>query len=55
MFWTSFEKTGFILRNYKTIKLQPLMSELSKRPMISKVPSLCTFPKSCVAIKEQEL
>jgi hypothetical protein len=36
-------------------KLQPRISELSKRPITSKEPSLYTFPRSCVAMKAHEL
>ncbi len=40
--------------DYKTIKLQPLISLESNRPIISKLPSRFTRPRSCVAIKEHE-
>src|SRR5690606_2009437 len=48
-----FEHFLFIYSNNS--KLHPLISASSKRPSTSNCPSEYFLPKSCVAIKEQEL
>jgi hypothetical protein len=49
-----FRDTNSFFTNQDSIKLQPRISELSKRPNISNDEFKCNLPKSWVATKEQE-